>query len=83
MSEARDFYVSLIRDSRYALLAGPFATHDQALAFVQPAKDEAARLDPFTDFDAFGTCSMPRRASNKNGFLNVWLGVKPRALEVA
>lgn len=79
MSEARDYYVSMIRDSRYALMAGPFATHAEALQMVDPVKKEAGRLDPFCDFDAFGTCSMLRRSTNKDGWLNVWLGVKARA----
>ncbi len=83
MSEPKDYYVSMLRDKRYALLAGPFLTHDEALKLVDPAKSEARRLDPFTDFDAFGTCSMPRRAENKMGWLNVYLGVKPRELAAA
>jgi hypothetical protein len=80
MSDARDYYVSMIRDKRYKLLAGPFATHLDALQMVDPAKREAARLDPFVDFDAFGTCSMPRNSTNKDGWLNIYLGVKPREM---
>jgi len=79
MSEARDYYVSMVRDSRYALMAGPFATHAEALQMVDPVKKEAIRHDPFCDFDAFGTCSMLRRSTNKDGWLNVWIGAKTRA----
>lgn len=78
MSEERDCYVSMIRDRRYALMAGPFLTHAEALLMVDPVKAEASRLDPFCDFDAFGTCSKPRSASNKDGWLNVYLGIKSR-----
>lgn len=75
----RDFYVSMIRDSRYALMAGPFATHDEALQMVDPVRKEASRLDPFCDFDAFGTCSKPRHPDNKQGWLNVYVGAKARS----
>jgi len=80
MSDARDYYVSMIRDSKYALMAGPFATHDEALSFVDPVKKEASRLDPRCDFDAFGTCSLLQRADNKMGWLNVYVGATPRSL---
>lgn len=81
MSDPRDYYVSMVRDSRYALMAGPFATHAEALEMVDAVRKEAARLDPFCDFDAFGTCSKRRSADNKMGFLNVWVGAKPRSLD--
>jgi hypothetical protein len=78
MSEPRDYYVSIIRGRTYALMAGPFATHDEALAMVGPVRREASRIDPFTDFDAFGTCSKPCDAKNKLGRLNDRVGAKPR-----
>jgi hypothetical protein len=78
MTDARDYYVSMIRDSKYALMAGPFATHEDALSFVDPVRKEASRLDPFSDFDAFGTCSKPRNPNNKPGWLNTYVGAKPR-----
>ena len=83
LSEARDFYVSMVRDKRYALMAGPFATHAEALQMVEPVRKEAGRLDPFADFDAFGTCSMLRRSTNKDGWLNVYVGAKPRLMGAA
>lgn len=79
MSDEKDYYVSMIRDRRYALLAGPFATHEEALAMVIPVKREAHRLDQWTDFDSFGTCSKPRDPRNKDGWLNVWVGAKTRS----
>jgi hypothetical protein len=78
VSEERDFYVSMIRDRKYALMAGPFATHEEALKFVEPVKAEASRLDPRCDFDAFGTCSKPRHPDNKMGWLNIYVGATPR-----
>lgn len=87
MSELRDYYVSLRRGegekAKFSLLLGPYATHAEALEMVAPARQEASRLDPWVDFDFIGTCSMPRRLQNKNGFLNIYLGVKPRDLAPA
>ena len=80
MSEARDYYVSMLRDKKYALMAGPFLSHDEALSFVDPVRKEASRLDPRSDFDAFGTCSLLRHRDNKMGRLNVYVGAKPREL---
>lgn len=80
-TEPRDFYVSLIRGSRTALLAGPFASHTEALAMVRAAADEAERADARSFWDAHGTCSLPRDAGNPMGKLNERLGVMPRALE--
>lgn len=78
MTEPRDYYVSMIRDRRYALMAGPFTTHADALAMVDPVRKEAGRLDPFCDFDAFGTCSKPHSPQNKDGWLNRYVGLKVR-----
>jgi len=80
MSEQKDYYVSMIRGKKYALMAGPFATHNEALYWVGPVKKEASRLDPFCDFDLFGTCSKPVNHDNKMGWLNVYIGAKPREL---
>lgn len=67
----RDFYVTMIRDGRrVAYLAGPFATHDQALGLVDQAKRLATDIDQWACFDAFGTASMPHAASNPIGKLN-------------
>lgn len=73
-TEPRDYFVSIVRGARRGLLAGPFGSHTAALAMVEPAKAEAQRVDAWTDFDAFGTCSLPI-GSGRRGVLNDKLGV--------
>lgn len=68
-TEPRDYFVSIVRGDRRGLLAGPFATHTEALAMVDAARAEAQRVDPWADFDSFGTCSLPA-GSGKRGVLN-------------
>jgi hypothetical protein len=75
-----DYYVSIIRDKRKGLLAGPFATHTEALAMVDRARDMAYEVDSRAWFDLFGTCSLPRDLSNPKGVLNSRLGVAARTL---
>lgn len=62
-AEPRDYYITMIREpgpkQRVAWLVGPFETHAAALAMVEPARRLANRLDPWSDFDAFGTSSLP------------------------
>lgn len=70
MSEPRDYYVDIIRDKRVALLAGPFETHDEALALVGEVRSIAYDVDPWTWFDLCGTCSLPRSPDNPVGKLN-------------
>ena len=70
MTEVRDYYVTLQRGSRTAWLAGPFATHFDALVAVDRAVKLANELDPRSWFDPFGTCSLPRNAGNPIGKLN-------------
>ena len=71
----RDYYVTLQRGSSTAWLAGPFATHDEALAMVDRAVKHANELDEWAHFDLFGTCSLPRVAGNPIGKLNSQLGL--------
>ena len=55
------YYVTLIRDDkRVAWLAGPYATHEQALALVDRAWLKACEVDPRCHFDARGTASIDR-----------------------
>lgn len=45
------YYVSVVRSSRQrGLLAGPFATHGEALALVDAARRKACAVDPWCDF---------------------------------
>lgn len=66
----RDYYVTMIRGKRTAWLAGPFATHGEALALVPAARQLASQIDPWSDFDAFGTASLPKCDGNPIGKLN-------------
>lgn len=77
-TDSRDYYVSVQRDNRRALVAGPFATHTEALALVDKAREVACGLNSWHDFDAFGTASLPRSDTNPPGKLNTHLGVKVR-----
>lgn len=70
-----NYYVSLIRDKKTALLAGPFVNnHAAALAMVQQAKDAAYEADPMTWWDAIGTARMPLDYTVP-GKLNAMLGL--------
>lgn len=51
----KHYYVSVINGSRKALLAGPYASHDAALAKVRVVSDKAAAADPRGAFYAYGT----------------------------
>jgi hypothetical protein len=72
----RFFYVSMIRGKRVAILAGPLTTHDEALGYVESARKLASKIDPWTDFDLFGTCSRP--VADITGALNARLGLPGR-----
>lgn len=76
--EQRDYYVSLRRGARTALLAGPFSTHDEALGLVNRAATEAEKVDPRAFWDPHGTCSLPYDPANPIGKLNQQLGVMYR-----
>lgn len=55
---SRYFYVSVVEPDgrqRRALLAGPYATHEDALAAVWSVKHRAMDADPWMAFNAFGT----------------------------
>lgn len=58
MKTTKRFYVSVVDGKRVGLLAGPFATHKQALDLVDKAKEKAEEIDPFACFYAFGTLSL-------------------------
>jgi hypothetical protein len=78
-TDVLDYYVSLRRGDRTALLAGPFATHTEALAMVDRAVLVANLVDAWSSFDPYVTVSLPRSASNPIGKLNERLGIVPRS----
>ena len=57
--ELRHFYVDMVDGPRMWLLAGPYPTHEAALAKVDQAREKAVTADPFKHFAAIGTCSQP------------------------
>lgn len=74
----KHFYVTMIRDTRVAWLAGPFAEHQQALDLVEPARQATYKVDPRSAFDAFGTSSIDRDPDlppPRAGVLNSALGI--------
>lgn len=52
------YYVSIRRGARVGLLLGPFLRHEDAIARVEDVRRVACQLDPWADFDAFGTLRM-------------------------
>lgn len=51
------YYVSATRDDgRRAIGCGPYPTHGEALAEVDPAREACYRLDPTTWWLGWGTC---------------------------
>lgn len=74
-TDVRHYYVTMLRGKRVAWLLGPYETHTEALSMVQAAKRKASELDPWSDFDSFGTASVPRWPWNPQGKLNSYLGV--------
>jgi hypothetical protein len=64
------YYVTIARnDGEYRLLAGPYATHEEALANVQKAKNIAIEVDRATAiWCAYGTAKV--RDYSEPGILN-------------
>jgi hypothetical protein len=71
------YYVTM-RDAdkseRYALLAGPFAQHSEALALVRAASDAAIAHNAWYHFNSFGTASV-ETDNPAFGKLNAVLGL--------
>ena len=67
------YYVSVRKSHQFGLLAGPFATHDEALTWVEPAREVAIRFDEWAWFYVFGTCSTP--TTSRPGRLKSHLGL--------
>lgn len=70
------YYVSVVDAGRTGLLAGPFATHGEALALVGRAREEAKKVTGgWSHFYSFGTVAMANEYT-KPGLLNERLGVE-------
>jgi len=75
------FYVSMIDPSqsgginRYALLAGPFETHEEAKGHIDAARRAADKADPWSHFAAFGTARIADPEKRTVGKLNADLGL--------
>ena len=67
--EQRDFYCSVIDGGRVGVLAGPYATHEEALAKVETAKALALKANAWAHFFSFGTLSLPHGTPPLN---NIW-----------
>lgn len=75
----RKYYVTMARDGvGVARLAGPFDTHDEALAHVDRAREEAEKADPRAAFDSFGTAGV-ESDNHRPGVLNERLGIRALA----
>lgn len=68
------FYVSCIDGSRYALLAGPFLSHQEASDRVRQVADLHDTLDPRAAFYAYGVARVTSMA-HAPGKLNERLGI--------
>jgi hypothetical protein len=84
-TEPANFYVSVLdrlsndgsRD-RFGVIAGPFATHAEALSMVEPAKRKAQEVDRRAHFYGFGTVAM-LPTYTQAGVLNDLLGLREGA----
>ena len=63
------YYVSVRDGERFALLLGPFETHREALAMVEPVRVKAVDFNRFAHFYSFGTCRV-KSEYRKPGRLN-------------
>ena len=75
--KSRKFYASVYREKKgHRMLAGPFDTHEEALAHVERARQAAYEVDPLSAWDAFGTASyVAADGKHERGILNEALGI--------
>jgi hypothetical protein len=74
----RAFYVTVIDGARSGFLAGPYCTHDSALADVERVKAMACKANDRAHWYAFGTASAPLGVSVPCVFgAPVWLAEVP------
>ena len=52
------YYVSIIDGERWALILGPFRTHQEALDMVDKARDVGCEIDRKSHFYGWGTCKV-------------------------
>jgi hypothetical protein len=71
------WYVTALHADRWAVIAGPFATHRDALLRVDDARRLAVERFPAAAFAAFGTAAMARKRFPR-GVLNAALGLPAR-----
>lgn len=71
------YYVTAVDAGRVALLAGPFTSHEAALARVEPSKRTAQKVNDRAAWWAYGTSRDKCAASLPAGKLNEFLGVSP------
>ncbi len=55
------YYVTVRRLQRTAWLLGPYETQEEAAAQVRRGRILASEVDPWMDFDAFGTAHLAGR----------------------
>lgn len=70
MTETTGYYVTVQRGSKTGYLFGPIASHDVAKLLVEPVRALCCRIDPWCDFDAFGTSSITTTGTLPDGRLN-------------
>jgi hypothetical protein len=64
-----DYFVSAMDGGQYWLMAGPYASHDEAADAVDHAKEIADKHDARAWFMAWGVCRLDP-GSGRNGNLN-------------
>ena len=67
------YYVSIKDAGKFAVVVGPFQTHQEALNMVEPAITAGHEADPKSWFYAWGTCKMEN--GHRDGGLNKKLGI--------
>lgn len=67
------YYVSIVDGEKFALMAGPFQNHQEAIDMVEKAQDKGNQLDSRAWFYGWGTVKMAN--GYYEGRLNKELGV--------
>jgi hypothetical protein len=67
--EGGPYYVTVVDGKRYDCLSGPYRTHAEALAMVEPMQRRALDLESAAAFYSFGTALLPR-GTTKKGILD-------------